>query len=136
MHYCIQTLLAGGEEVEILIINDDKINARITRANIPQPTNNYRAIHQENKRSGPWIQGMANATGSKQEAVDSDDWVGVRAYLNPRALITTLWRNRRRSRCVYYELRLWRRRENEENHALHFHFVPEIKCLLGMMLSH
>ena len=22
MHYCLQTLLAGGEEVEILIIND------------------------------------------------------------------------------------------------------------------
>ena len=34
MHYCIQTLLAGGEEVEILIINDGSKDN--TATNMPQ----------------------------------------------------------------------------------------------------
>ena len=37
MHYCLQTLLAGGEEVEILIINDgSKDNTAALLTNMPQ----------------------------------------------------------------------------------------------------
>ena len=54
MHYCLQTLLAGGEEVEILIINDgSKDNtARIADQYAAAYPTIIRAIHQENKGHG------------------------------------------------------------------------------------
>ena len=66
MHYCLQTLLAGGEEVEILIINDgSKDNtARIADQYAAAYPTIIRAIHQENKGHGGAVNtGMANATG-------------------------------------------------------------------------
>lgn len=84
MHYCLQTLLAGGEEVEILIINDgSKDNtARIADQYAAAYPTIIRAIHQENKGHGGAVNtGMANATGKYFKVVDSDDWVDVRAYL-------------------------------------------------------
>ena len=84
MHYCLQTLLSGGEEVEILIINDgSKDNtARIADQYAAAYPTIIRAIHQENKGHGGAVNtGMANATGKYFKVVDSDDWVDVRAYL-------------------------------------------------------
>ena len=84
MHYCLQTLLAGGKEVEILIINDgSKDNtARIADQYAAAYPTIIRAIHQENKGHGGAVNtGMANATGKYFKVVDSDDWVDVRAYL-------------------------------------------------------
>ena len=54
MHYCLQTLLAGGEEVEILIINDgSKDNtARIADQYAAAYPTIIRAIYQENKGHG------------------------------------------------------------------------------------
>ena len=51
MHYCLQTLLAGGEEVEILIINDgSKDNtARIADQYAAAYPTIIRAIHQKIK---------------------------------------------------------------------------------------
>ena len=84
MHYSIQTLLAGGEEVEILIINDGSKDdtARIADQYAAAYPTIIRAIHQENKGHGGAVNtGMANATGKYFKVVDSDDWVDVRAYL-------------------------------------------------------
>ena len=84
MHYCLQTLLSGGKEVEILIINDgSKDNTALIADQYAAayPTI-IRAIHQENKGHGGAVNtGVANATGKYFKVVDSDDWVDVRAYL-------------------------------------------------------
>ena len=83
MHYCLQTLLAGGEEVEILIINDgSKDNtARIADQYAAAYPTIIRAIHQENKSWWSREYGDGERNRKYFKVVDSDDWVDVRAYL-------------------------------------------------------
>ncbi len=71
----------------------------------------------------------ANVTGGNFKVVDSDDgWMSKGTKIRT---ITTLRRNWRRSRCVHYELHEKRRRENEENHALHFSIPWKSSAYLG-----
>ena len=84
MRKCIDSLLIGGEDVEILIVDDGS-----TKDRTPQIADEYaekyptiiRAIHQENKGHGGAVNtGIANATGLYFKVVDSDDWVDPDAY--------------------------------------------------------
>lgn len=83
MRHCIDTLLTGGEQVEILIINDgssDNTAAIADEYEKKYPTI-CRAIHQENKGHGGAVNaGIAAATGLYFKVVDSDDWVSEFAY--------------------------------------------------------
>lgn len=84
MRKCIESLLPGGEDVEILIVDDG--SARDRTAEIAEEyAANYpaivRAIHQENGGHGSAVNtGIANATGLYFKVVDSDDWVKEEAY--------------------------------------------------------
>ena len=83
MEHCIETLLTGGEDVEILIINDGSMDATKEIAN--QYAEKYptivKAIHQENGGHGEAVNaGIRNATGLYFKVVDSDDWVDTDAY--------------------------------------------------------
>lgn len=84
MRYCIESLLPGGEDVEILIVNDgskDK-TAEIADEYAKKYPHIVKAIHQENGGHGEAVNaGIRNATGLYFKVVDSDDWVDVRAYL-------------------------------------------------------
>ena len=84
MRKCIESLLVGGEDVEILIVDDGS-----TKDRTPEIADEYaekyptivRAIHQENKGHGGAVNtGIANATGLYYKVVDSDDWVDAEAY--------------------------------------------------------
>ena len=83
MKYCIESLLPGGDDVEILIINDgskDK-TAEIAEEYANKYPSIIKAIHQENGGHGETINtGLKNATGLYLKVVDSDDWVDTRAY--------------------------------------------------------
>ncbi len=78
MEHCVETLLAGGDEVEILIIDDgskDHTPEIADRLEQEYP-GIIRAIHQENKGHGGAVNtGIANAAGAFIKIVDSDDWV-------------------------------------------------------------
>ena len=84
MEHCIETLLTGGEDVEILIVDDGSKDATAEIADRYQkkyPTI-IKAIHQENGGHGAAVNtGIANATGLYFKVVDSDDWVKEDAYL-------------------------------------------------------
>ena len=85
MDNCIKSLLPGGDEVEILIVNDGS-----TKDNTAEIADRYekeypgicRAIHQENGGHGEAVNaGLRNATGVFFKVVDSDDWVNHEAYM-------------------------------------------------------
>lgn len=91
MEHCIKSLLPGGEEVEILIVDDGSLKdntAEIADAYEKNYPGICRAIHQENGGHGEAVNtGLKNATGLYFKVVDSDDWVNEEAY---REILSTL----------------------------------------------
>ena len=93
MENCINSLLPGGDEVEILIV-DDGSKKDNTAEIADRYENQYpgicRAIHQENGGHGAAVNaGLKAATGVFFKVVDSDDWVNEQAY---KAVLDTLRR--------------------------------------------
>ncbi len=85
MRNCIESLLPGGEEVEILIVDDGSVKDR-TAEIADEYERNYpgicKAIHQENGGHGEAVNaGLRNASGIYFKVVDSDDWVDESAYM-------------------------------------------------------
>lgn len=85
MRHCIESLLEGGDEVEILIVDDGS-----TKDNTALIADEYqekypgicKAIHQENGGHGEAVNtGLKNAGGIYFKVVDSDDWVDKDAYM-------------------------------------------------------
>lgn len=83
MDHCIETLLTGGEEMEILIVDDGSVKdntAEIADSYERKYPTICRAIHQENGGHGEAVNtGLRNATGIYFKVVDSDDWVNEEA---------------------------------------------------------
>lgn len=83
MEKCIESLLPGGEDVEILIINDGSRDrtAEIADRYAREYPGIVKAIHQENAGHGGAVNaGIKNASGLYFKVVDSDDWVDAEAY--------------------------------------------------------
>ena len=82
LHHCVDTLLSGGEDVEILIVNDgskDNTAAIADEYAAKYPTI-VRAIHKENGGHGSGVnRGREEAQGLYYKVVDSDDWVNEEA---------------------------------------------------------
>ena len=78
MEHCVDTLLQGGDDIEIILVDDGS-----TKDETPAICDRYqerypgivRAIHQENGGHGEGVnQGIRNAQGVYYKVVDSDDW--------------------------------------------------------------
>ena len=84
MSKAIESLLPGGDDVEILVINDGSTKdntLEIARKYEAQYPGIVRAIDQPNKGHGGAVNtGIQNATGLFFKVVDSDDWVKKTAY--------------------------------------------------------
>lgn len=84
MEHCIDSILPGGEDIEILIIDDGSKDrtAEIADDYERRYPGIVRAIHQENGGHGEAVNaGIRNATGLYFKVVDSDDWVDEEALL-------------------------------------------------------
>lgn len=91
MRKCIESLLPGGEDVEILVVDDGSKDdtASIADEYEERYPGIVRAIHQENGGHGEAVNaGLRNATGLYFKVVDSDDWVDEEAYLTILSKIT------------------------------------------------
>ncbi len=89
MEHAIESVLIGGDEVEILIVDDGSRDetARIADACGEKYPDIVRVIHQENGGHGAAVMtGIRNASGLYFKVVDSDDWLDDQAY--PRLLET------------------------------------------------
>ena len=83
MAKCIESLLPGGEDVEILVVNDGSKDrtAEIAEEYAAKYPTIVKAIHKENGGHGSAVNtGIENATGLYFKVVDSDDWVKEDAY--------------------------------------------------------
>src|SRR5699024_9359109 len=83
MRNCVDSLLEGGDLVEILIVDDGSKDdtAKIADEYAAKYPTIVKAIHQENSGHGGAVNtGIKNATGLYFKVVDSDDWVNAEAY--------------------------------------------------------
>ncbi len=83
MHIAIESLLKGGEKVEIIIIDDgSKDNTgKIADEFVAKYPTICKVVHQPNGGHGAGVQsGIREATGKFFKVVDSDDWVDDEAY--------------------------------------------------------
>ena len=83
MENCIHSLLTGGTEVEIIIVDDGSMDRTAViadkyGADYPDVV---KVIHQENGGHGEAVNtGLRHATGLFFKVVDSDDWVSNSAF--------------------------------------------------------
>ncbi|MDD5953857.1 MAG: glycosyltransferase family 2 protein [Firmicutes bacterium] len=78
MEKCVNSLLTGGDRVQIVIIDDGSKDAtgEISDRYGEKYPDIVTVVHQENGGHGEGInQGLAHATGTYFKVVDSDDWV-------------------------------------------------------------
>ncbi len=90
MRHCVETLLPGGEDVEILIVDDGSKDGTAAIADQLQEAHPgiVRAIHQENAgHGGAVMKGLTYATGLYFKVVDSDDWVDSQVLKELLALL-------------------------------------------------
>ena len=83
MRHAIETLLPGGDEVEILVVNDGSRDdtALIAAEYEAMYPGIVRAVNKENGGHGDAVmEGLKAATGLYFKVVDSDDWVDGDAY--------------------------------------------------------
>ena len=83
LSHAVESLLPGGDEVEILIVNDGSKDdtAKIADEYELKYPGIVRAVHKENGGHGDAVMtGLAHATGLYFKVVDSDDWVDAEAY--------------------------------------------------------
>lgn len=83
MEKYIDSLLIGGEDVEIIIVDDGSkdMTPEIADSYAKKHPEIVRAIHQENGGHGEAVNtGIRNAQGIFFKVVDSDDWVDAEAY--------------------------------------------------------
>ena len=83
MSKCIESLLPGGEDVEILIVNDGSKDdtSKIAHEYEKKYPTICKAIDKENGGHGSAVNtGIEHATGLYFKVVDSDDWVKDTAY--------------------------------------------------------
>lgn len=82
---CIDSLLVGGEDVEIIVVDDGSTGdrtAEIADEYAAKYPTIVKAVHKANGGHGSAVNaGIDNATGLYFKVVDSDDWVKKEAYL-------------------------------------------------------
>ena len=90
MRHCIDNLVAAGEDVEVIIVNDgskDDTGKIADEYQKKYPTI-VKAIQKENGGHGSGVMaGIRNATGMFFKVVDSDDWIETKDVLDMLDLI-------------------------------------------------
>lgn len=84
MEKCVDSLLKGGEDVEIIIVNDGSTDetAMIADKYAKEYPSIIKAVHKENGGHGSAVNtGIDQASGLYFKVVDSDDWVKEEPYM-------------------------------------------------------
>ena len=82
MEHCVETLVSGGDDVEVIIVNDGSKDdtQKIAEELRDRYPSIVKVVSQENGGHGEAVNtGLKNATGQYFKVVDSDDWVDEKA---------------------------------------------------------
>ncbi len=119
LHHAVRSLLPGGEDIEILIINDGSRDrtGEIADDLAREFPGIVRAIHKENGGHGSGVnRGLQEAQGMYYKVVDSDDWVDEKAL---HALLHTVKRHVDRgiSPDLYFTNYVYNHAEDDTRHV-------------------
>ncbi len=84
MEKCVDSLLKGGEDIEIIIVDDGSTDATAAIADeyVRKYPSVIKAVHKENGGHGSAVNaGIDHAEGLYFKVVDSDDWVKEEPYM-------------------------------------------------------
>lgn len=84
MHHAVETVLVGGDDIEIILVNDGSKDdtGKIADELAAEHPGVVRAVHQENGGHGSAVNtGLENAKGIYFKVLDSDDWMDREALL-------------------------------------------------------
>lgn len=84
MEKCVESLLKGGEDVEVIIVDDGSTDdtAKIADSYVQKYPTIVKAVHQANGGHGSAVNtGIDHASGLYFKVVDSDDWVKEEPYM-------------------------------------------------------
>ena len=122
MEHCVETLLSGGGDVEILLVDDGSTDdtAAIADRYAAEHPDIVRVIHQENRgHGGAVMTGLRTADGLYFKVVDSDDWLDTDAFAAVLAALRALEEpvDLFVANYIYDKSELNRRREIHYRHA-------------------
>ena len=128
MERCIDSLLPGGEDVEILIVDDGSVDetAEIADRLASQYPAIIRAIHKSHGGHGSAVNtGIANASGIYFKVVDSDDWVKQEAYMQVLETLRELTGGERRLDLLISNFVYEKVGENRHKVMRYRHILPQ-----------
>lgn len=92
MDKCVESLLACGDDIEVLLVDDGSSDGTLAKAQEWERAHpdRVRAIHKENGGHGSAVNaGLDNASGMYFKVVDSDDWLGEGAMREVLSFLRT-----------------------------------------------
>lgn len=133
MRKCIDSLLVGGEDVEIIIVNDGSKDdtAKIAEEYAAAYPTIVKAVHQENGGHGEAVNtGLRNANGMYYKVVDSDDWLDKDSLLKVIDALKCFVENRKRVDLMICNY-VYEHVEDGTSKAIHFDNVLPENCVFG-----
>lgn len=93
LRHCLDTVVKGGQEVEVIVIDDGSTDAtaEIAREYCARFPGIVRLEQKENGGHGSAVnRGLEVATGTYFKVVDSDDWLDTKDYMSVLSLLRSL----------------------------------------------
>ncbi|MDR3551642.1 MAG: glycosyltransferase [Clostridia bacterium] len=93
LHHCLDTVVQGGQEVEVIVVDDGSTDrtAEIAREYCKRFPGIVRLEQKENGGHGSAVnKGLEVATGKFFKVVDSDDWLNIPAYMEALSTLRSM----------------------------------------------
>ena len=139
MEKCVDSLLPGGEDVEILIVDDGSVDetAEIADRYASCYPGIVRAIHKANGGHGSAVNaGIENASGLYFKVVDSDDWVKQEAYMQILETLRELTGGERRLDLLISNFVYEKVGENRHKVMRYRHILPQNELFTWSDIHH